>query len=382
MHRDFDAKRYWDSKPWCSVCHQRRVRKGHICHQCLQASAAQRRQKNTATKKINAAIDTSRIVKAEKAASAKRLGGFIPAKKVSTISDAEVDVSFEKGALNNAEYDIPGLSEAIDRKIQQWKERLIDLSFRNRLINFKQSRASTLKIIEPSSSHIYDHLVKEEGDYYLSVREEQGFLSLEEPGNSSGRNDSGIATVEDANELICEGTREHIARVLYTLRSRAQTEFEERGTHVLFIAIGFLTWRESAASSINISSPIILIPIELERQRSKQRYKITLAEEDVIVNPALSAKLKNDFSIVLPEWPENPDDLDIDLYMNQVIKAVQQQTGWKVDQECHLGLFSFLKFMMYKDLEANKDTAKTSYYRGARWIYFDIARCPARFGYG
>jgi len=271
----------------------------------------------------------------------------------------------ERSTLNDEQFDIPGLSEAVDRKIQQWKERLIDLGLRNRLINFKETKASTLKIVEPNAAEIYEHIIKTEGDYYLNVQEEQGFLiSAETEGEVPDINAPAI-NVRDSNELVCEGTRERTARVLYTLRSRAQTEFEERGIHVLFLAMGFLSWNESAASSIYFSSPLILIPIQLERQRSRQRYKLSIASEEVIINPALATKLKNDFGIILPELPESPEELDPEAFLHQINTAVSNKPTWKINMDCYLGLFSFLKFMMYKDLEANKEAAKKNRVIGA-----------------
>ena len=92
MYRAFDPKPYWQSKPWCSICGQRKVRYGTICHQCLAKSRADRNEVKPTSDKT-------------------------PAKP-----PVEIKV------------DIPGLREAVDRKLQLWKERLINLSLRNRLL--------------------------------------------------------------------------------------------------------------------------------------------------------------------------------------------------------------------------------------------------------
>ncbi|MBI4331183.1 MAG: DUF4011 domain-containing protein [Chloroflexi bacterium] len=257
-----------------------------------------------------------------------------------------------------ADFDVPGLAEAVERKVRQWKERLIDLSLRNRLVNFKETRSSTLKIVEPGIPDIFDRLVKEEGEYHIHVQEEQGFLDLEDSAHSTRNSARSAATARDPNELVCVGTPERTARVLYTLRSRAHTEFEERGTNVLFVALGFLRWTEVATGSVQLVSPIILVPVQLERQRQQQRYRLTLAPEEVVLNPAIALKLRNDFGIILPDLPELPEDLDIERFLLQIEQAIAQKTAWKVNKECHIGLFSFLKYMMYKDLEANVGTAK------------------------
>ncbi len=254
--------------------------------------------------------------------------------------------------------EIPGLSEAVEKKFRQWKERLIDLSMRNRLINFKPTKSSSLKIVAPSIAAIFDHLVKEEGEYYLYVREEEGFLNLEDSESSTRHSRKSAQKVTDSDELVFEGTQERAARVLYTVRSRSRTELEERGTNVLFLALGFLHWTEVTGSSFKLASPLILVPVQLERQRQKQRYRMTMAPEEIVVNPAIALKLKNDFSIALPGLPETPEALDPEAFLSETKKVIAEKIAWDVSGECHLGLFSFLKFMMYKDLEANIDVAK------------------------
>ncbi len=79
-------------------------------------------------------------------------------------------------------------------------------------MNFKQTRSSTLKIGEPGISAIFDQLVKEEGEYYIYVQEEQGFLNLEDTEDSTQNSAKATASVRDPNELVCEGTRERTAR--------------------------------------------------------------------------------------------------------------------------------------------------------------------------
>ncbi len=326
MYRNFDAKRYWQSKPWCSMCRQRRVRSGTVCHQCLAMMKDKQERQISRTSDLNEQEDI-----------------------VTTSADTRDE---------SADFDVPGLAEAVEVKFRQWKERLIDLSLRNRLVNFKETRSSTLRIVEPGITSIFDRLVKEEGEYYVYVREEQGFLDPKDTEDATENTAASIAKPRDPNELICEGARQRTARVLYTLRSRAQTELEERGTNVLFIALGFLHWAETPTSSVGLVSPILLIPVQMERQRPRQRYRLTMAPEDIIVNPAVVLLLRNDFGITLPDLPEDAQDLDIGRFLEATRQVVAQMATWQVREDCHIGLFSFLKFMMYKDLEANMATAK------------------------
>jgi hypothetical protein len=43
-------------------------------------------------------------------------------------------------------------SELVAARVDEWRRKLIDLSYRNRLINYKPTRASTIEIATPSLS--------------------------------------------------------------------------------------------------------------------------------------------------------------------------------------------------------------------------------------
>ena len=55
------------------------------------------------------------------------------------------------------------------------------------------------------------------------------------------------------------------ARRLLRLAGDARTAEEEQGLNILYLAIGFLKWRESANSDIWRKAPLVLLPVELVR---------------------------------------------------------------------------------------------------------------------
>ena len=46
--------------------------------------------------------------------------------------------------------------------LERWKQNLIDLSFRNRLLNFKPGSKSVVKLLEPELDGLYELLVEKE----------------------------------------------------------------------------------------------------------------------------------------------------------------------------------------------------------------------------
>lgn len=52
------------------------------------------------------------------------------------------------------------IEKSIDKRISKWKEKLIDLTKRNRLLSFKTSKYSTLRIIDEQPPEVYRSLVQ------------------------------------------------------------------------------------------------------------------------------------------------------------------------------------------------------------------------------
>lgn len=112
-----------------------------------------------------------------------------------------------------------------------------------------------------------------------------------------------------------------------------------------------LHWFEGDNSSNEIRAPLVLIPVTLQRISAREKFKLSYNDEDLEDNLSLATKLATEFQVNFPEMPE-ADDLDVDAYFKAVAKAIRGQDRWRVERnEITLGMFSFGKFLMYRDLE-------------------------------
>lgn len=148
---------------------------------------------------------------------------------------------------------------------------------------------------------------------------------------------------------------------LLKIRTEATTLLEEQGANLLFLAVGFLHWYESDSAQEARRAPLILLPCTLVREGASTVFELEPTGDDVVVNLSLAAKLKTDFGISLPP---SPDDTAADAedgaestaadwlaYLSAVEQAIATQPRWHVARdEVVLGLFSFGKFLMFKDL--------------------------------
>ena len=113
-------------------------------------------------------------------------------------------------------------------------------------------------------------------------------------------------------------------------------------------ALGFLEWTESPSAEKTIRSPLILIPVELERQQVRTQFSLRWSGAELLTNLSLQAKLA-DQGIEFPDLETPEDKTGIAAYFETIEDAISNME-WRIVPEIYLGFFSFTKFVMYKDL--------------------------------
>ena len=224
----------------------------------------------------------------------------------------------------------------IDTKYEVWKNKLLDLGKRNRLLNYRDTARSNVKIEYPDCSTLWDMFVKDETPLVFP-------FTKEGDEDYESEFDSNVETNKNTSDL---------QKALRNLRSKAKTAIEEQGVNVLYLSFGFLKWTESENSDQTFTSPLVLVPVTLTVESIKSPYVLNLHEDEIILNPTLVYKLENDFGITLPTFD---DADDIDDFLNEV-RSKTSLKNWSVVKEVGLSLLSFLKINMYSDLNKHKDT--------------------------
>lgn len=250
--------------------------------------------------------------------------------------------------------------ELILQAIGQWKERLIDLSRRNRLLYFRPSKSSSLFISYPDPEAIFRRLVVAERGwrFWYPPEEEESIEESLFPGEDNPPEEHPEAARFPRGHLVCEDLdREQLERILKRLLRRANTEYLERGIRVLHVAFGMLAWRETQTSD-EVRSPLILVPVGLSRESATDPFEVIPTGEDPVLNPALQVRLRRDFNIELPTLPSDWDMQELSSYFDAVV-AAGGHLEWTVQGLVLLGFFSFHKLPMYQDLDSNATLAAT-----------------------
>lgn len=267
-------------------------------------------------------------------------------------------------------------TDRIAATIENWKRKLLDVSKRNRALNFKPSKVTTVTIIDEQPAEVFRHLYlqakqmrfrpappKPETSRTLQIasvtedglEDETGVLSLDfvpyETSDLDARHKDDI--------LQTSLPAENLDKSLRRIADQAQTSLEEQGVNTLFLSLGMLHYKESSASDEVFQAPFVMLPVVLQRKSARTGYTIEATEDDPLLNPALAEYLRRTHGITLPELPELtnlPEQYDLQRFFTEAAQAVASQTGWQVKVDIYLSFFSFQKFVMYKDLEANAES--------------------------
>lgn len=259
----------------------------------------------------------------------------------------------------------------IEAKLDRARLHLLDLTARNRLLNIPRSKArsaSLIEIVDERSAEVYRLLVKEGKAFTFVPRRndnEEGDEDKDEvedfpqPGDD-GVDERGVANRHTDTRLQTRLTSKGLQKRLLSLYFDARTLEEEQGVNVLFLALGTLKWVDPKNAANVRYAPLVLIPVLLERATAGDRFKLRWRQEDPSSNLSLEAMLDRVQKLKMPVF-EASDDFDITKYCDGVGKTISQQKGWEVaPDDIVLGFFSFSKFLMYRDLDAETWPAKAS----------------------
>jgi very-short-patch-repair endonuclease len=238
-------------------------------------------------------------------------------------------------------------AEPPHERVKRWQSRLLDLSLLNRLINFRES-AKTLKLEIPDLPALEN-----------SFADEKRFsISSKTDGDETFRREQQFkGTIYSAAPA---GATQASLLTLY--RTRRAT-IEETGANPLYLAVGMLTWYESEVSELVRRAPILLLPVELTRSvaTSGYRYDLSLSDEPIRPNVTLLEKLRMEFGIDDPSLsllPEDERGIDVARVFHNFRTAIKGINRWEVSETAYLGLFSFNKFLMWRDLQEHLDTLR------------------------
>lgn len=261
----------------------------------------------------------------------------------------------EMGAVPHAEAEEKPTTPA--GRTDRWQRKLLDLTLRNRLLNFKDSKTA-VPFLCPDIPLLEDRLAagaslrvislaehNPVGDRDVELHYQRTKQDLDAEFALSALQRDEVTSTLQAHELTARLTE---------LYRRCRNDLAEGGSNTLFLAVGFLRWKYKPDDAKSYRAPLLLVPVKLVRRSALSAYQLLHHEDEVRFNSTLIQLLKNDFERDLTRFdtdlPRDVHGIDVPAVLERMRRAVRDVPGFEVIDESALSTFSFAKYLMWKDL--------------------------------
>src|ERR1700722_11147626 len=272
--------------------------------------------------------------------------------------------------------EVPQFEEELDKRreptpeknldrLEKWKRSLLDLSLKNRLLNFKDSK-STIAIECPDPAALEDRLSDRDRFKLLGKTpvldgsDGRDAALLADRQNEDARKEF-ILDAMKRGDLHANVADTELEGRLTDLYRASRLAFEEGGANILYLCLGFLKWTPQDGAG-PYGAPLILVPVQLERKSVRSGFRLALHEDEARFNPTLLQMLKQDFDLSMPEFdvelPQDASGIDVAGIWKTVRRHIKSIKGWEVTEQSTLATLSFTKYLMWKDLVDRTDLLK------------------------
>lgn len=259
---------------------------------------------------------------------------------------------------------------SVEEALTRLRTRLLDLSMRNRLLNYRLPKGRSLQFTDnPDLNQVYERL--EEGRPvplgYVPDPPPESYEVGKKPEARHHAKSLGIATSIDLVAPSGTGARQRspalqvllypadLERISRKISSEARTVVEETGTNMLYLIFGFLEYYDSEDSDKAVIAPLLSMPVALnkgplDKDSRTFIYELAHTGDDVAENFTLREKLKQ-LRLELPPFEDEETPLD---YFKKIEQAISKRRNWKVLNRLTLGFLSFGKLAIWADLDPAK----------------------------
>ncbi|WP_241976376.1 DUF3320 domain-containing protein [Cryobacterium algoricola] len=241
-------------------------------------------------------------------------------------------------------------------RVTQWKNALLDLSLRNKLINYTDRSGYPLFVPGPAVARLEDAInagtpiTLVPSDAVPNVDRARGIRF-------------GKDLPEQTRELMLadkKGAFVDITEASYTsklryLANKARTIVEETGANNLYLTFGMLHWR---FNDRELRSPLVLIPVNMTSASRGSSYRLTIDEAGASTpNYCLLEKLRASFGLEIAGLAtpgEDASGIDLGAAFTAVREAIAAAgLPFRVEETVELSILQFVKFRLWKDLDEN-----------------------------
>ena len=246
-------------------------------------------------------------------------------------------------------------------RVTQWERRLLDMDMRNALLNFKVSQ-TVVKLLVPSIEDFVENMA-DIRSYTVECKPKETLESLDKLSNGFDR---GTFLKPFADYILYEyrnrrlrtvfDQREHESALLRLFRKEKSIQ-EETGTLTLYLAAGFLKWKEADLADDKYA-PLFLYPVTISKKGiAAPVYTVEVNTDDLRVNSTLLEFLYQEFDLDMRGLASA--DLSTPQGVLSVLARIKRETvrfkGWDFIGNVFIASLSFANYLLWHDVKYKSD---------------------------
>lgn len=287
----------------------------------------------------------------------------------------------------SAHIELNGSSREVTKQVI-WERKLLDLSLRNSLLNFRPT-SSNVQLMTTDLGVLEDEISRGESFRVMPLPNDFTLYAADSKIYATENQRSLIEAIAGeefkSRRLRTFVSDAELEKIMKKLHRQAKVSIEENGANTLYLALGFLRWYETDKSERARYAPLVLVPVDIIRRVQDKSYSIRIRDEEIQVNITLLEMLRQFFGIDiggLSPIPEDESGINLPLVFNTIRQGVMAKERWDIEEYAFIGQFSFSRFIMWNDIrnrstELAENKVVSSLISGkAEWESADIAMTP------
>src|SRR5664279_1421416 len=247
-------------------------------------------------------------------------------------------------------------SDKLRRQLNVWRNQLIAMNRSQRQVYFKHTRSASLELVAPTPDVIAGLIDSGPTRLFSMVPEARPQPETPEPATGGRTGWAGARRTRTSATATSQYSDSAGGGIELGLKRPAEFDsslrlldvvsrqlYADRGLWTLYVGLLMLEWIDPDDDR-TVQSPIVLLPVELQRGSRDQPFNVQRNEEDLVLNPSLRLKLE-ELGVALPEV--GADDVALDDVKAGITAAIGGRPGWRVIDRAVMTTFSFNKEAMY-----------------------------------
>ena len=230
-------------------------------------------------------------------------------------------------------------------RLERLRDRALDLSFRNRLLDAKEGRL--IIAAEGADAGAAEDALAGGRRVWLAARDDGSAQAQRRDGRTY---------------LHLDCTRAALGARVVTIYRHANARFEETGLRTCFVGLGALCWEDTGTGGgepRTRRAPVLLQPVRLCRRQAAGPYWLE-AEGEAAPNTTLAEWLAREhgLDLTLPEpLPADGDGVDVPAVLEGIrswLDGIDPPEGgprFRVETGALLGIFEFARLALWTELD-------------------------------